>query len=120
MSTLETGSGRTRIRFSWQRHGNDLHVHVSGGDDHIGAAALVGRHPGGALSEGVLPIPPHKEDRLVLDAARTLHAVTGVNVCVTAGIHLDEISPGEIDAVLRNVDQGVALLAAKLQAIQSA
>lgn len=116
MKSLETGSGRTRIRLSWQRHGGDLYVHIGGGDDHIGAAALVGRHAGGEASGGVLCIRPHKEDRLVLDAARTLHAAFGAAVCVTAGIHLDDIRPEEIDAVLQNVEKGVALLAAKLQA----
>ena len=43
-------------------------------------------------------------------AAAALHQAVGVNVCVTAGIHLDDITPDEIAAVLRTVDEGVARL----------
>ena len=111
MNTFETGSGRTRLRFTWQHRGNDLHVHIGGGEDHLGTAALVGRQPDGEICESVVHLPPHKEDELALKTARRLHAATGVSICVTAGIHLEAISAEEIATVLRNVDAGTERLA---------
>jgi hypothetical protein len=115
VDTLEIGSGRTRVHLTWKRWGSDLHVHVGGGAQHIGAVALVGRQPDGETYASVLAVPPHKEDQLALDAAKTLHTTTGANVCVTAGIHLDAISDAEIARLLRNVEKGVAHLAGLLQ-----
>lgn len=115
MNTLETGDGRTRVCLAWQQWGGDLHVHIGGGEHHLGAVALVGRQPDGETCEGVLGVPPHKEAELALNAAKTLHAALGVSVCVTAGIHLDRITPAETAGVLRNVDHGVERLAALLR-----
>lgn len=117
MNILENGTGRARVRLTWQRWGNDLHVHVAGGEHHIGAAALVGRQAGGEACAGVLRVPPHKEDELALEAAKQLHAATGANVCVTAGIHVAGITRQELEAVLANVEAGVASLARRLQAL---
>ena len=111
METIETGTGRTRVRLNWRQWGADVHVHIAGGDHHLGAVALVGRKPSGDLYEDVLCIPPHKEDELTLRVAKRLHQALGVNICVSAGIHLDGISRAEIDALLRNVDEGVGQLA---------
>jgi hypothetical protein len=110
MNTLETGHGRTRLSFTWQRWGNGLHVHIAGGDHHIGAAALVGKTPSGDTCTGVLVVPPHKEDQMVLRAAHALHDAVGVTVCVTGGVHLDNITWDEISVVLRNADEGVRQL----------
>jgi len=113
--TLTAGNGRTRLLLNWQRRGRDLHVHIGGGDEHVGAVALVGRQADGEVFEGVLHLPPHKETELALDAARKLHAATGVSVCVTAGVHLETITPAEIATVLRNADRAVARLAVLLR-----
>ena len=82
---------------------------------HIGAAALAGRADDGKPYAETLRIPPHKEDRLALAAARRLHAATAANVCVTAGIHVDAITPAEISAVTRNVEAGIERLAGELR-----
>jgi hypothetical protein len=111
----EIGSGRTLVRVTWQRWGADLHVHIGGGDEHIGAAALVGQADDGKPYAETLRIPPHQEDRLALAAAWRLHAAIGTNVCVTAGIHLDAITPAEIGDVTRNIEAGVERLAGELQ-----
>jgi hypothetical protein len=114
VNTLNTGSGRTRVRVTWRRWGNDLHVHIGGGADHVGAVALVGQQPDGETYASVLRVPPHKEGQLAMNAAQTLHAATGATVCVTAGVHLDGITPAEIAAVLRNAEEGVGRLARRL------
>ena len=117
MNTLEAGTGRTRIRLTWRFGGRDLHAHIAGGDDHIGAVALAGIRPGGETFASVLRLPPHKEDELALIAARKLQAVTGATVCVTAGIHLDDITRAELAEVLENAERAVATLARRLQAL---
>jgi len=110
MNTLETGSGRTRVRLTWQRWGDDLHVHIGGGRDHIGAVALVGRDRSGETCARVLAVPPHKEDQMVLQAARRLHAAVGANVCVTGGVHVENITPDEIALIPLNAEEGIEQL----------
>jgi len=119
VNELETGTGRTRVCLTWKRWGDDLHVHVGGGEHHIGVVALAGRQPDGETYASVLCAPPHREGQLALNAAKTLHAATDATVCVTAGVHLDAITRGEIAAVLRNVEQGVERLARMLRPPQS-
>jgi hypothetical protein len=114
VNTLEIGSGRTRVRLTWRRWGNDLHVHVGGGAYHIGAVALAGRQPNGETCESVFCVPPHKEGPLALNAAKVLHAAADATVCVTAGVHVDGITRAEIATVLRNVEEGVERLARRL------
>ena len=111
MNTLETGSGRTRLRLTWQRWGSDLHVHIGGGQDHIGAVALVGQDRSDEPYARVLAVPPHKEDQIVLRATRRLHAAIGGNVCVTGGVHLDDITRDEIALILQNAEEGIEQLA---------
>jgi hypothetical protein len=107
METFEIGTGRTRLTVAWQFWGPDLHVHIGGGDHHIGAVALVGTTPAGRVHREVARVPPHKEDRIVDAAAVALHKETGGNVCVTAGVHVDSISKEEIDSVLQTAQAGV-------------
>ena len=114
MNTFNVGAGPTRLTFAWRWWGHDLHVHIGGGDHHIGAAALVGRQSDGQTYDGMIRVPPHKEDAVVRKAAQALHSATGATVCVTAGIHLDNITSRQIDAVLTTVDLGVARLARTL------
>jgi hypothetical protein len=107
MNMLETGSGRTRLRLAWQWWGSDLHVHIGGGQDHIGATALVGREPSGEAYARVLAVPTHKEGQMVLQAAERLHAALGGNVCVTGGVHLEKITRDEIALILQNAQEGI-------------
>ena len=90
-------------------------VHIGGGAQHIGAVALVGRHRDGAVQESVTCLTPHKDDAPARSAARAIHRATGATVCVTAGIHVDDITEAEIADVLRAVDEGVARLIRRLE-----
>ncbi len=99
------------MTLEWKFHGQDLSVHIGGGDDHIGAVALAGREPEGGVFAHVLRIRPHREDVLAREAAATLHEALGVCVCVSAGIHVDAITPAEIEDVLGNVRAAVSELA---------
>lgn len=116
MQEFETGTGRTLVRLGWRRWGTDLYVHIGGGAAHVGAAALAGRTGDGESYARMLRIAPHKEGGLALAAAEKLHAATGGNVCVTAGIHVESITPSEIRDVTRNAELAVEHLAGELRA----
>jgi hypothetical protein len=112
---LDVGTGRTRLQFTWRWHGEDLHVHVTGGTDHVGAVALAGRQPDGQSFADSLRLPPHREAELAVRSAKALHDALGRVVCVTAGIHLDDITQEEIKDVLATVDEGIHKLVARLK-----
>ncbi len=118
MESFEIGTGRTRLTVAWQYWGPDLHVHIGGGNHHIGAVALIGTAPDGSVHHEVARVPPHKEDRIVHQAAVALHKKTGGNVCVTAGIHIDDISKEEIETVLHTASAGVGRLIQSLPATE--
>jgi hypothetical protein len=115
MESFDVGAGRTKLTIAYHRWGKDLHVHIGGGEHHIGAVALAGRTPSGQTHLEVVGIPPHKEDRIVEQAARTLQQATGHNVCVTAGIHVPNISKEEIEQILRTAAAGVAHVISTVQ-----
>lgn len=102
--------------------GEDLCVLISGGDrPHIGAAALAAvtesaHHPGKfAATPSVLSVPGHKEHQLALDAAERLSKALARTVVVTAGIHIEGITPGLIEQVVEEFNGLVAELAEILQ-----
>jgi hypothetical protein len=79
--------------------GSDLNVMVYGGDKpHIGAVALA--VPGDDENTCLLHcLPQHREGDLAKRMAVALANHFGVAVCVSCGIHLENISKDEIDAV---------------------
>ena len=95
MNAFQIGAGRTQVAFSWQTHGADLRVHIGGGADHIGAAALAAP----TTSVQTAGVPPHREEEIVREVADRLAEQLHVTVCVTAGIHVDQITRQEIQAI---------------------
>ncbi|MBN1512711.1 MAG: hypothetical protein JXB13_11915 [Phycisphaerae bacterium] len=95
MNAFHIGTGRTQLTFSWQIHGADLRVHIGGGADHIGAAALAAP----TISVQTAGLPPHREEEIVREVAERLAQQLRVTVCVTAGIHVDQITREEIQAI---------------------
>lgn len=93
---LETARGRLRLRLTCLPMGEDLCVTLTGGDrEHLGAVALAG--PGGPPA--ALTVPGHREADLASELASRLSDRTGRTVCVACGIHLDRITPSEIQDV---------------------
>lgn len=88
---------RLRIRLRIVRQGCDVLLVFSGGSAHLGAVALVSPHSNNG--DNLLILPGHREDALVLEAARNVSARLGCSVCVCAGIHYDAITPEEIQHV---------------------
>lgn len=114
MAKFEIGKDRTRLRFTWDRCGCDLRLHVSGGTDHIGAAAMAFCEADGKVRVRTTGVPGHLEQGLVRRAAKRLCEELHVTTSISAGIHLDRITREEIDTVLNLIDHGVDRLIAGL------
>lgn len=102
MNVFPIGTGRTQVTFSWQMHGADLRLHIAGGADHIGAAALAAP----TASVQAAGVPPHREEEIVRAVAERLAEQLRVTVCVTAGIHVDRITREEIQTIRAACEAG--------------
>ena len=91
------GQGRESVKLELRAQGRDFLVLIGGGEDHVGAVAV-------ASPEKIemMVIPPHKEGPLAQTAAQMVAQKSGRNCVAVAGIHQDNITSGEIQAVLRN------------------
>ncbi|PIE69686.1 MAG: hypothetical protein CSA21_00880 [Deltaproteobacteria bacterium] len=93
------------LEASWL--GDDLNISISGGDKgHIGAVALSQARPSLAdststsASTSVITVCGHKEDRIACEIAeRVAVEINGV-VSVACGIHVDNATRGQIEAIL--------------------
>ena len=111
--------GRLTIYLRVFRLGRDLQVLCGGGASHIGAVALAAPehvqipqpdqphgadHPALAAQRSqvearLLALPGHKEDALALRMAQAMAQALHCAVCVSAGIHYDNITRVEIQQV---------------------
>ena len=109
------GRDRTEIRLELRPVGRDLLLLITGGEAHVGAAAIAA--PGADPGEGevhVAVLPPHKEGPLARECAALLSEAAGCTVCAVGGIHQDDITREEIAEILANVREGAARLARAL------
>jgi hypothetical protein len=107
---IHVGSGRTRVFADVYEMGADRLVLVGGEGPHIGAASLAERVAGEATTVRAVvarvrerPERWHKERELTDRVARRLTEATGRLTLAVSGIHLDRITPEEIDAIRANV-----------------
>lgn len=99
------GKGRLTVRLCAVPMGRDWCLVLTGGDTpHLGAAAAapggVGAGEGGGTGVSAIALPGHREGDLAGDLARKTAAAIGANVAVCCGIHLDRITPEEIQDAL--------------------
>lgn len=88
--------GRIHLELSAHKMGEDLWINLQGGDKpHVGAIALA--DPNGVQ---VLVRNGHKEGELARDLALLISKSLNCAVSFTCGIHLDAITPGEIQDVV--------------------
>jgi hypothetical protein len=106
---LSNSSGRLSIAMRAVDIGDDLLVTITGGEGHIGAAA-VGINVGELATSSVITVPSHREDRVAKSAAEKLAKALNRSVVVVAGIHYDNITKEEIDETLRLCDELVKAL----------
>lgn len=96
--------GRLSIHLRVFRQGRDLQVICGGGATHIGAVALTTPAHGQVEAQSHLAgLPGHKEDALAQGMAERMAHALNCAVCVSAGIHYDNITREEI----RQVEQMV-------------
>ncbi|MFC2019599.1 hypothetical protein ACFLU4_06600 [Chloroflexota bacterium] len=100
---LNKGEGRTRVSLTAHRLGDDLAVFIYNDKAHIGAVA-VGEydHAEQRASVSVITRLGHKDDALARSAALAIARHTKKPVSVIAGVHVDDITGQEIDAILKN------------------
>lgn len=100
---LTEGSGRTRVTLTIDPMGDDLVVRIFNDAAHLGAVALAEySHAEGRTSTSVITRLGHKDDRVATEVAHELSRHFKKPVCAIAGIHLDNITAGEIDQILEN------------------
>lgn len=110
---VTVGRGRTAVRLELVAQGRDLLLLISGGEAHVGAAA-VARPAAAGGPAGSLVLPPHKEGPLADRCAALLAEAAGCTCVAVAGIHQDDATPEEIAAICANVDEGARQLASAL------
>lgn len=101
--------GRLFLELRLLPAGDDWQLLLTGGAAHIGAVVLAEparegsgtapRPPAGVLLH-VLRRTGHRDDEAALPLARDYCRALGATVCVSAGIHFDDISREEIDTIL--------------------
>ena len=92
--------GRLSIHLRVYRQGRDLQVLCGGGATHIGAVALAAPAHGQVEAQSHLAgLPGHKEDALAQRMAGRMAHALNCAVCVSAGIHYDNITRAEIQQV---------------------
>ena len=104
--------GRFEIRFLAATVGDDLNISIAGGDaPHIGAVALA--EPGGEAS--LIVRPGHREGELAKSFAGDVARATGRICLVSCGIHVDDITRGEIARAVATVEGAARTLISKIE-----
>ena len=117
MIHLTKEQGRIKINVHAVAIGEDLCVIIAGGDSpHIGCVTLSVPRPSLAdaavmsATTSVLNMIGHKDDEAARYVSHTLAAKLNKNVVVTCGIHVDQITPSEIEATIRLLKEMTAAL----------
>jgi hypothetical protein len=99
------GKGRTEVTLWAGSLGADLIVHIYNENAHLGAVA-VGEwdEKEQRASVSVHTRLGHKDDAIAQKAAYTISKSTRKPVCVIAGVHVENITPQEINEVLVNAE----------------
>ena len=87
--------GRLILMLESKVIGDDLLITLTGGKEHIGAAALA-YADSGRTTVSVMTAPGHKEEEIAMRGAKIISKALNKTVLFSAGIHLDQISKNEI------------------------
>lgn len=102
MIEIKKDVGRTQLLLKGESVGKDMFFVISGGREHIGAAAMgIYDKESRRASSSVISAPGHREDEIALHGARKLSAVTQSTTVFMVGIHVDSITPDEIQAIVK-------------------
>ncbi len=106
--TVGTAKGRFRIEAFVQEVGHDIVVSMWGGTrPHVGAIGIATPRPSlkdpkkWSATSSSFTYVGHKEDGVVKMVSELLAGQLKTNVVVTAGIHWDDVTSKDIQAILR-------------------
>lgn len=109
------------IRLTAISCGDDWSVTICGGTrHHVGAVALGcggsvnGISPKYSASVSVITVFDHKDDEIARRAAKLLATKLRCQVCVTAGIHIDDAKPEELKILAANCEEAYTKLLAEI------
>ncbi len=122
MDTLIAGTGQFAVSASLQTIGADVLITLWGGTrPHIGSLAVAIPHPQSApereRSSTVLQFsfPGHRDEAVARRVAERVAARLQRTVAASAGIHVPDITPEGIEAVLANTDLLIQKIIGKLR-----
>ena len=102
---LTKGEGRTKVNLSVSFMGNDVVVRIYNQNAHIGAVAVGEYEPKEQrVSTSVITRLGHRDDVIAVKTAYLISKHTNEAACVIVGIHVDDITEGEIDEILINTE----------------
>jgi hypothetical protein len=118
LKTVSTaaGVGRCRVEIAATLTGEGISVLLTGGEQpHVGAVVLsVPRSSltgtGISCDSWILPVPGHKDAEVARPAAETICRATVQTTVVTAGIHIEQATAGELQTLLNNCTAAVKQL----------
>lgn len=112
-NNFSIGRGRAKLDFSVIILGNDISISISGGTKpHVGAVALSIPRPSlqndkkMSATTSLLAVTGHKDDEVAKSVAEKVASSTGKTVVAIAGIHIDNATVKEIEAIRKNADSG--------------
>lgn len=100
---MSRGRGRTRVSLLGTHVSGEVVVSIFNANQHVGAVA-VGEfdHNEARASVSVITRLGHKDDAIGRDAAYAISKATRRPCCVVAGVHVDDITAGEIAEIVAN------------------
>ena len=99
-----TSHDRWALQCELRRVGRDLVCTLTGGAAHVGATALA-QWRDDRVQTQMIEVEGHREGELALHTAHRLAMAARSNVTCVAGIHFDELSPLEIEAVVQSANR---------------
>jgi len=121
MNKVAFGSRPTQVACEYQFLGNDILIIITGGT-HPHAGALAIGEPRHSMSQedktsatvSVLTRTGHKDDEIARSVAYEIASFFNRYTIVVAGLHIDQASSSEIDALLHNTQVLVRWLISNL------
>lgn len=113
---IERTTGSISLVVSHERIGTDLQVTIIGGDEHhIGGVAFA--YPtkshyrdATTVSVNTITAPGHKDYVVANSAAETICKALSVPTLVSVGIHVDNATKEQIEAIIKEVDSMITQL----------
>lgn len=101
LQSIKQNVGRAELVLDQKQIGNDHVLTLTGGEGHVGAVAVgLFDEKSARASASVITLPGHRDEGIALDGARRVSEVTKAATVFIVGIHLDNITKGEIDKII--------------------